>query len=113
MADVIKWRFDGEEIDINPDTFFVMPEKQVEYREILNGDSIRILPAVNPIETTLNIGWSDIPEKWKDKFYDWYIQDKRFTITTHLRDNPRDTWSARLMTYRLHTKTLVRTRGIR
>jgi len=93
---VTKWKINGIELPRNPDSFVQRPEKNVSYQKSVSGDEIRLIPPERPVDMYLEIGWSRADESLRNMLHDLYMQDKKFTLQSHLSFNPRDTWTVKI-----------------
>lgn len=91
----IKWRFNGEEIPINPDRFAPSRVKEVEYRRLIDDNQVRVIPPTHHHTASYEIGWSALPDAWRNKLYDWYLNDETVTIESHIVGNPRERWTVK------------------
>jgi hypothetical protein len=91
-----KWRLNGVPLQRNPDTFMQRPTKNVSYRRAVSGNEIRLIPKENAIEMYLDAGWQLADESLRNFLHDLYVQDKKFTLQTHLTSNPRDIWTVKI-----------------
>lgn len=93
---MIRWTFNGKEFDRNPTTFTPIPTKDVEYKKTIDGQVVRIIAPRNSVERRYEMTWQGLSETWRNLLHDWYTHDETITVQSHLRDNPRDTWTVKI-----------------
>lgn len=100
-----RWRIqvagkDEEILERAPGRFVIMPTKTMEYKRTIDNKIVRVIPAKFPVENYIEVEWYNVDLYFRNKFYDLFVNDTKFTIKSHLwrADNPeqREIWTVKI-----------------
>lgn len=94
------WKVDGVVLKPGPTEFSQNPNKQVTVSKTIDNKDVRVMPE-NNVKNALDLRWDSIGAEWRNRFYEYFINDTVFTIQSHLynENNPWQIWTVRVSSF--------------